>query len=47
MATATDPVDMEGEEEELLDSLQLLEELRVHQEGVCQTFIKKNGTPVH
>ncbi len=50
MATVTDPVDMEGEEEEekeLLDSLQLLEELRVHQEGVCQTFVKKNGTPVH
>jgi hypothetical protein len=43
VATVTDPVDMEGEEEEekeLLDSLQLLEELRVDQECVCQTFIK-------
>ncbi len=41
MATVTDPVDMEGEGEDLLDILQLVEELRVDQECVCQTFIKK------
>jgi hypothetical protein len=39
VATVTDPMDMEGEEGELLDSLQLLEELRVDQECVRQTFI--------
>jgi hypothetical protein len=42
VATVTDQVEgEEGEEEGLLDSVQLVEELRVDQECVCQTFIKK------